>query len=141
MKLLWVPTVAQVIDANKKICVDGGNPHQVLNRDRIESSIHSAFYPGSAPFAAGGIAGIASALAFYLIKGHPFQDGNKRTATVVAVAFMNVHSWDLKYPFDESKDVNDLANIIEKAAASEVSKDQFKDWFEGHKITLSEADQ
>lgn len=101
MKLLWMPTVAQVIDANKKICVDGGNPHQVLNRDRIESSIHSAFYPGSAPFAAGGIAGITSAL-----------------------AFMNVHSWDLKYPFDESKDVNDLANIIDKAAASEVSKDQ-----------------
>src|SRR5438309_1564158 len=116
MKILWTPTVAHVINTNKIVCLDAGNPHQVLNIDRIESSIHSAFYPGSAPFAAEGIAGIASALAFYLIKGHAFQDGNKRTATVVALAFMNVHSWDLKYSFNKEKDINDLADIIDKCA-------------------------
>lgn len=54
MKKLNIPTAEQIISANKYICAEGGNPHHCFDPGKIESSIHSAFYPGSHPFASAG---------------------------------------------------------------------------------------
>lgn len=107
-----------------------------MNYDRIESSIHSAFYPGTPPFAAGGIAGIAAALCFYLVKGHAFQDGNKRTAVLSAIAFMNENGWELIYPIDESENMDALADLAEACASGQKSKDDMIAWFDLHKRLL-----
>ena len=61
---------------------------------------------------------IAGALCFYLLKSHAFMDGNKRTAAITATLFMNKHGWDLVYSFDVEQDTNNLADIIDRCAAS-----------------------
>ena len=125
-----------IISFNQMICEEGKNPHAVLNHDRIESSIHSALYPGSPPFAAGGIAGISASLCFYLIKGHAFQDGNKRTAVLSALTFMNENGWELLYPINESENKDALADLVEACASGKKSKEDMIAWFNLHKRLL-----
>lgn len=133
-----IPTASVVVAFNKLVCEEGGNPHHVLDAGRIESAIHSAFYPGTPPFAYGGIAKLAGALCFYLTKGHAFQDGNKRVAVLTAISFMNQHGWELVYPLEESESINSLAELVDGAAASSISKDEMVEWFDRHKRLLDE---
>lgn len=138
MRVIFQPTAEAVVALNKYICEQGGNPHGCTEVGKIESAISSAFYPGSYPFAHGGLVRVAGALCFYLVKSHAFIDGNKRTGTLAAIAFLNQHGMDLQYPIDDEKDINVLAEIIEGCAAGSVSRDQLMDWFENHKVYVEE---
>lgn len=135
--IILIPSVEQVIETNEYICQQSGNLHQVLDKGKIESALHSAFYPGSYPFEAGGIAKIAGVLCFYLVKAHAFMDGNKRVGSLTAIIFMNENGWDLKYPEKEKNGNTGLANIILKCASGKIDKEEMMDWFENHKIKLS----
>lgn len=94
------------------------------------------FYHGEYPYATSEIGRIAGALCFYLTKNHAFMDGNKRTAALTAISFLNENGWELLYPFDEKKGTNALAIIVDDCAASKVSKDQLMDWFDAHKVKI-----
>jgi hypothetical protein len=61
-----------VIEINRRLCLDGGNPHLLLKPGAVGSALHSAYYPGSFPFAYGGIAEIAGALSFKVSPGWMF---------------------------------------------------------------------
>lgn len=128
-----IPSVNQVIATNKYLCEEQGNPFALLDKGKIESALHSAFYPGSYPFSQGGIAKIAGALCFYLVKAHAFMDGNKRTGALVAITFMRTNGWDLSYSLKEKNGKTALANAVECCAASKVSKEELIDWFDKHK--------
>lgn len=133
------PTTSLIVKLNEMICTEGKNPHQVLNSDRVESAIHSAFYPGSPPFVYGGIAKIAGALCYFLTKGHAFQDGNKRTAVLAALSFMNKHGWDLVYPLGTDETQDALAELVDGTAAGKFSKEDMVNWFENHKRLIEDA--
>jgi death-on-curing protein len=96
MKIV-IPSVDSIIRTNKFCSEMNGQQSVVLSKGKIESALHTAFYPGSEPFQNGGIAKLAGALCFYLTKAHAFQDGNKRTATYAAVLFMQSNGWDLQF--------------------------------------------
>lgn len=133
MKVI-IPTVDSIIRTNKFCSEQNGQKSALLNRGKIESALHSAFYPGSEPFQNGGIAQLAGALCFYLTKAHAFEDGNKRTATYASVLFMQINGWDLKFAENNDEEFTELAQIVLKATASEISKDELMEWFDSHKI-------
>ena len=136
MRVIFIPTAKAVVEVNKLICCEDGNPHHYNDIGKVESAISTAFYPGVYPFNHGGLARVAGALCFYLVKSHAFVDGNKRTGALVAITFLNQHGMDLEYPINEKTDTNALAEVIEKCAASKVTKDELMDWFENHKTYL-----
>lgn len=138
MRTIFVPTSEAIVEMNKYICEQGGNPHHCDGIGKVESAIYSAFYPGSYPFAHGGIARVAGALCFYLVKSHAFTDGNKRTGTLAAITFLNQHGLDLQYPIDIEKDVDGLAEVIDACAASRIDRDQLMEWFDLHKTYVDE---
>jgi prophage maintenance system killer protein len=72
-----VSTVENIIQTNKYVCNEKGQPSQLLDRGKIASALSTAFYPGSEPSENGGVARLAGALCFYLTKAHAFLDGNK----------------------------------------------------------------
>jgi len=121
---------------NKYLCEQGANSHHCYGIGKVESAIHSAFYPGSYPFASGGLARVAAALCFYLIKSHAFMDGNKRVGALAAITFLNINGWELEYPIDESKNYDALAEVIEKCASSELTKEELMEWFDLHKVQV-----
>lgn len=138
MRVVLIPTSASVVEVNKYVCEQGGNPHGCNDIGKIESAISTAFFPGSYPFANGSFMQVAGALCFYLVKSHAFIDGNKRTGVLVAISFLNQHGLDISYKIDEDQNVNELAEIIELCAAGKLTKDQLVQWFENHKSYLDD---
>ena len=67
MKII-IPSVDYIIRTNKFCSEMNGQQSVVLNKGKIESALHTAFYPGSEPFQNGGIARLAGAHCFYLTK-------------------------------------------------------------------------
>jgi death-on-curing protein len=128
-----IPTPEQIVEINKMICEEGGNLHHCRDFGRVESSLHSAFYPGTYPFAHGGIAKVAGALCYYITQNHAFTDGNKRTAALTSLTFLNQNGLDLKYP---KSGKNSFADMVIACASNETTKDELKDWFEKHKIRI-----
>jgi hypothetical protein len=67
VRVIFIPTAEAVVEANKYICEQGGNPHHCTDIGKIESAISTAFYPCTYPFAHGGLSRVAGALGFYLV--------------------------------------------------------------------------
>ena len=69
------------------------------------------------------IAALAASYAFGIAKTHPFLDGNKRTALVVSVAFLNLNGFDFDVDPPETYEVfYDLAQGV-------ISEDELANWF------------
>jgi death on curing protein len=65
---------------------------------------------------------LAAAYCAGIVKNHPFIDGNKRTGTLAAVAFLAINGIALE--FEEA----DIAAMIIGLAAGENTEDQIADW-------------
>jgi death-on-curing protein len=68
------------------------------------------------------LAVLAAAYAFGIARNHPFVDGNKRTAWVVANLFLDLNGHELT--FDET----DAIGTIERLAAGELTEEELADW-------------
>ena len=69
------------------------------------------------------LARLAAAYAFGLARNHPFRDGNKRIAFLVAVIFLGLNGLDFVAPEDE---------VVEKMlalASGELDEEQVARWF------------
>jgi death-on-curing protein len=124
-------TADQVIIFNKRICSEYGNPHALLNRSLVESAIGSAFFEiEGIGYVHGGIPEIAAALCFKIIKNHAFGDGNKRTAAISSIVFLNLNGYELSY----IQDLNgtEFHRLIESVADNKSSEVAMKQWFLSH---------
>ena len=70
-------------------------------------------------------ADLASAHAFGVAKNHPFIDGNKRTAWVLARLFLQLNAIDLSF------DPVEAVVMMLSLAAGDLSEDQAAAWFRG----------
>ena len=66
---------------------------------------------------------LAAAYAFGLARNHPFADGNKRTAWVVARVFLAINGRRLEF------DPPDAVRTIEALAAGTLSESNLATWF------------
>lgn len=71
------------------------------------------------------IAALAASYAFGIAKNHPFLDGNKRTALVVSVSFLNLNGYD----FDA--DLRETYEIFYDLAQGVLSEEELAGWFRG----------
>ena len=69
---------------------------------------------------------LAAAYAFGIARNHPFIDGNKRTAWVIARVFLALNSVQIVFAADEA------IHAVLAFAAGELSEDELADWFRGH---------
>ncbi|MBC7261189.1 MAG: type II toxin-antitoxin system death-on-curing family toxin [Chloroflexi bacterium] len=68
----------------------------------------------------------AGALAFSLIRNHPFVDGNKRTAHAAMEVFLVLNGYEIVATVDEQEEV------ILQVASGEMERDAFTDWLGAH---------
>ena len=72
---------------------------------------------------------LAAAYAFGIARNHPFTDGNKRTAWVMARLFLRKNELGLAFTEREA-----IATIL-ALAAGDLSEDELADWFRQHLAT------
>ena len=66
---------------------------------------------------------LAAAYAFGVARNHPFADGNKRTAWVLARSFLALNAVEIAFEKD------DATRMMIALAAGELSEDALADWF------------
>ena len=71
-------------------------------------------------------AALAAAYAFGVARNHPFVDGNKRTAWVLARLFLALNGRSLNFTAGEA-----IAAML-ALAAGELTEEEMADWFRGH---------
>ncbi|MBK8631631.1 MAG: type II toxin-antitoxin system death-on-curing family toxin [Sphingomonadales bacterium] len=69
---------------------------------------------------------LAASYAFGVARNHPFVDGNKRTAWVLARLFLMLNTVTLRFAPEEA-----IAMVL-ALAAGDLSEDETADWFRGH---------
>ncbi len=77
------------------------------------------------------LAAKAAILLIGLAKNHPFVDGNKRTAFLATLRFLEVNGYTLATAEDE------LFNLIQDIISSQVEKEQVAKWFLTHLMASS----
>lgn len=71
-------------------------------------------------------AALAAAYAFGVARNHPFADGNKRTAWVMARLFLKLNGIEIVFEKTEA-----IAMML-ALASGELREDQVADWFRAH---------
>jgi len=66
---------------------------------------------------------LAASVAVGIAKGHPFIDGNKRTACVVSLMFLRLNGIEIAAAEDE------LASVFEDVAGGKLSEAELAQWF------------
>lgn len=69
------------------------------------------------------LAALAASYAFGIAKNHPFIDGNKRTALVVSVTFLNLNGFDFDAPSTE------VYTTFLSLAEGTISEEDLAAWF------------
>lgn len=69
---------------------------------------------------------LAAAYAYGVARNHPFVDGNKRTAWVLARLFLDINGRKLKF------DPIDATQTMTALAAGELSEEKLTAWFNSH---------
>jgi death-on-curing protein len=69
------------------------------------------------------LASLAAAYAFGLARNHPFVDGNKRTAWVLARLFLAINGHELAF------EAPDVVAAMLALAAGELNEEKMADWF------------
>lgn len=69
---------------------------------------------------------LAAAYAYGLARNHPFADGNKRTAWVLANLFLEGNGGQLRFDREEA-----IAVILDLAAGN-LSEEDLSEWFRAH---------
>jgi death on curing protein len=78
------------------------------------------------------VAALAASYAFGIAKNHPFLDGNKRTALVVAITFLNLNGSDLEAPLPE------VYTKFLGLAEGSVSEEELAEWLRERLISLTD---
>ncbi len=129
-----------ILEINQEVCATVKQRSICMDKGKVESALGAAFYPGDYPFQYGGIPKVAGALCYFLIKAHAFMDANKRTAALAPLAaalFMDLNGYELIYPLKIKSGITAFTDVIEKTAASHISKDQMIAWFDHHKRSIN----
>ena len=120
----WIQKKTVLAIHNLQLVEHGGSPGL-----RDESLLDSALGKPQHVFAYvddADIFRLAASYAFGLATNHPFVDGNKRTALVVSVTFLDLNGWDV------TSSREDEYLTFYGLAAGEVSEEELAAWFRTH---------
>jgi death-on-curing protein len=70
----------------------------------------------------------AAALAFSLIKNHPFVDGNKRVGHAAMATFLFLNGWELEAPIVEAE------RVILDVASGLLGREALTEWVSSHLV-------
>ncbi len=117
---LWVANEVAVAAHAEQLAEHGGGAG-VRDERLLESAM--ARPRNVAAYGDPDAAALAGAYAFGIARNHPFVDGNKRTAAVVAETFLILNGHRL------SANDAELAVAFAALAAGEMSEQEIADWF------------
>jgi death-on-curing protein len=122
-------TVEQVIIFNQGISKSENATHSLTSRSSLESAVSASFYfQVDNGFIHGTIPEVAAALCYKIAKNHPFLDGNKRTAAIAALVFLELNEYNIEFEEYGDSDTEFSREII-SFVENKTNLDDLKAWF------------
>jgi death-on-curing protein len=125
---LWVSKKAVLAMHSEQLSEHGGS-----NGIRDETLLDSALAKPLNVFAYADkpdIFRLAASYAFGIARNHAFMDGNKRTALVVSITFLDRNGWDIVAPKEE------VYFTFLHLAEGSLSEEELADWFRNNAVPL-----
>ena len=119
-------SVDDILRIHRRVTADFGGDPALRDRGLLESEVAMPQSTFDGADLHVGLAAKAAAYHFHLCSNHPFVDGNKRVAVVVAELFLIINGQALSATDDE------IEQLTVGVAAGRVSKDGVTDFFTRH---------
>jgi death-on-curing protein len=124
---IWIDSeVARAIHLEQ--LAEHGGPAGVRDQAGLQSAMARA--RNLAAYGKPDAAALAAAYAFGIARDHPFVDGNKRTAAVVAETFLVLNGYGLGATDAE------IVVAFQALASGDLSETELADWFQIHTVAL-----
>jgi death on curing protein len=126
--IVWVSKVVAMRVHAEQLQLHGGEGG-ILDESRLEAALNRArtaigYVPASS------LEDLAARMAVGIAKGHPFVDGNKRTACVVSLMFLKLNGIEI------SASDSELATVFESIAAGSMTDGDLAQWFTENTLPL-----
>lgn len=121
-------TLEQVLKLHKRVIEQSGGAMGIRNQEGLESALaqprmsyaDQELYPT--------LIEKVAALGFSLINNHPFVDGNKRIGHAALEVTLLMNGYEIQ------ADVDDQESVILAVAASQMNRQAFLEWLQGHVV-------
>jgi len=74
----------------------------------------------------------AAVLFTHVARNHPLPDGNKRTALLCMIEFIERNGFSVDSPMADGPEMDAFEDLLDGVASGGVSKEAFADWIAGH---------
>lgn len=122
---LQILTVDDIIDINKYIISNFGGSHTVLNKSLLEQSVNSPYHTFGGQDLYETTIDKAVQLCYSLCKNHCFVDGNKRTALISMLVFLDINNINV-----DNLNYSSLSSLINGVAEGSKNKQAIYNWLE-----------
>ncbi len=122
-QLVWVD-LSVVLALHDEHLAEHGGPAGIRDRAALEAAM--ARPRNKADYGDADIATLAAAYAYGIARNHPFVDGNKRTALIIAELFLMLNGYALT-----ASNAECVATFLDLAAGA-ISEEDFTRWFRDH---------
>jgi death on curing protein len=125
---LWISKRAVLAMHSEQLAEHGGSDG-IRDETLLDSALdkpHNVFAYEEAP----DIFRLAASYAFGIARNHAFIDGNKRTALVVSITFLDRNGWDIVATKE------DLYLTFLHLAEGTLKEASLADWFRNHAVPL-----
>lgn len=112
-------TLSEVVDIHADQIKRYGGSGGIRDISLLSSAVAMPFATFSSEYLHDDIFEMAAAYAFHICQNHPFIDGNKRTALVSALVFLDMNGEDI------SHDTNKLYDAMISLATGKLNKSEF----------------
>ena len=119
-------TLAEIVDLHLLIAKATGGSSGIRDLGILESAVAQpkATFDGNDLYAS--LPEKAAVLCFSIVQGHPFVDGNKRTAHAAMATFLLLNSTEIAATIDEQE------QIIMTLASGQMNRHQLTEWLNQH---------
>jgi death-on-curing protein len=120
--------VEHVLAVHHRVIAEFGGDPAVRDMALLESAVAMPAARFGGAYLHDGLPAMAAAYLFHICKGHPFVDGNKRTAEVTAEVFLLLNGLRLRVRDDA------VERLTVGVAEGRVSKEKATEFFQQHGV-------
>jgi death-on-curing protein len=123
---VYLLALEQVLELHARLLEQSGGAEGVRDTSALESSLAQPLQTFGGEDLYASIPEKAAALCFFLVRNHPFVDGNKRTAHAAMEVMLVLNGFEIAVSVDEQE------QIMLALAAGTLSREEFSLWLEQH---------
>jgi len=117
---------AEIVELHRRMLLQSRGAEGIRDPDALESAVAQPFQTFAGEDLYPSLEAKAATLGFFIIRNHPFVDGNKRVGHAALEVMLLMNGAELSATTDEQE------QIVLAVASGAMSREQFSEWVATH---------